>query len=87
MDAAGGMPSRRTGAEVGLDDASQDGNSSASRILTRPGEGCEIPRDTRYRDAFANPGNHVVQVQVVENRGTTVTGPLQSGPPWSGRPV
>jgi hypothetical protein len=78
-------------------DAPQDGDSFASRILTRTGtlvvdlgtadqwidgagEGCEIPRDTRYRDVFANPGNYVVQVQVVENQGTPVTGPLQSRP-------
>lgn len=78
-------------------DAPQDGDGFASRILTRTGtlvvdlgtadqwidgagEGCEIPRDTRYRDVFANPGNYVVQVQVVENQGTPVTGPLQSRP-------
>jgi hypothetical protein len=77
--------------------APQDGDSFASRILTRTGtlvvdlgtadqwidgagEGCEIPRDTRYRDVFADPGNYVVQVQVVENQGTPVTGPLQSRP-------
>ena len=78
-------------------DAPQDGDGFASRILTRTGtpvvdlgtadqwidgagEGCEIVRDTRYRDVFANPGNYVVQVQVVENQGTPATGPLQSRP-------
>ena len=78
-------------------DAPQDGDSIASRILTRTGtevvdlgtadqwidgagEGCEIPREGRYRDVFANPGNYVVEFRVVENQGTPATGPVRSGP-------
>jgi hypothetical protein len=78
-------------------DAPQDGDSIASRILTRAGaevvdlgtgdqwidgagEGCEIPSDDRFRQVFANPGNHVVEFRVVENQGTPVTGPVRSGP-------
>ena len=78
-------------------DAPQDGDSIASRILTREGaevvdlgtgdqwidgagEGCEIPSDDRYKQVFANPGNHVVEFRVVENQGTPVTGPVRSGP-------
>jgi hypothetical protein len=77
--------------------APQDGDSVASRILTRDGtevvdlgtadqwvegagEGCEIPGDDRFRDVFANPGNYVVEFDVVENQGTPVTGPVRSGP-------
>ena len=44
------------------------------------GSGCEIPRDDRYRDVFANPGRYVVEFEVVENQGTPRTGPLRSEP-------
>ncbi len=77
--------------------APQDGDSIASRILTRDGvevvdlgtgdqwiegagEGCEIPSDDRYKQVFANPGNHVVEFRVVEDQGTPATGPVRSGP-------
>lgn len=77
--------------------APQDGDSFASRILTRSGEevvdlgtadqwvkgageGCEIPRDERYRDVFSNPGNYIVEFQVIENQGTPPTGPVRSQP-------
>lgn len=77
--------------------APQDGDSFASRILTRAGaevvdlgtadqwidgagEGCEIPRDDRYKDVFANPGNYVVEFSVVENQGTPPTPPVRSQP-------
>ena len=78
--------------------APQDGDSFASRILTRAGtevvvdlgtadqwidgagEGCEIPRDNRYKDVFANPGNYIVEFQVVENQGTPPTPPVRSLP-------
>jgi hypothetical protein len=78
-------------------DAPQDGDSIASRILTRggaevvdlgtgdqwvdgAGEGCEIPKDDRYRQVFADPGAYVVEFRVVENQGTPATGPVRSGP-------
>jgi hypothetical protein len=78
-------------------DAPQDGDGIASRILTRAGAevvdlgtgdqwidgagtGCEIPRDDRYRDVFANPGRYIVEFRVVENQGTPPTGPVRSGP-------
>jgi hypothetical protein len=78
-------------------DAPQDGDSIASRILTRTGtvvvdlgtgdqwidgagEGCEIPRDNRYRDVFANPGNYIVEFRVIENQGTPRTDPVRSQP-------
>jgi hypothetical protein len=78
-------------------DAPQDGDGIASRILTRAGvevvdlgtadqwidgsgTGCEIPRDDRYRDVFANPGRYVVEFRVVENQGTPGTGPVRSLP-------
>jgi hypothetical protein len=78
-------------------DAPQDGDSFASRVLTRTGtvvvdlgtsdqwidgagEGCEIPRDTRYRDVFANPANYVVEFRVIENQGTPTTGAVRSQP-------
>ena len=77
--------------------APQDGDSIASRILTRAGaevvdlgtgdqwidgagEGCEIPSDDRYKQVFADPGNHVVEFRVVEEQGTPATGPVRSGP-------
>jgi hypothetical protein len=77
--------------------APQDGDSIASRILTRTGvevvdlgtgdqwiegsgEGCEIPRDGRYRDVFAHPGNYIVEFRVVENQGTPPTPPVRSQP-------
>ena len=77
--------------------APQDGDSFASRILTRAGaevvdlgtadqwidgagEGCEIPRDNRYKDVFANPGTYIVEFQVVENQGTPPTPPIRSLP-------
>ncbi len=75
----------------------QDGDSFASRVLTRAGaevvelgtsdqwidgagEGCEIPLDDRYRQVFANPGDHVVEFRVVEEQGTPATPPVRSGP-------
>jgi hypothetical protein len=78
-------------------DVPQDGDSIASRILTRTGtvvvdlgtgdqwvdgsgSGCEIPRGDRYLDVFTNPGNYVVEFEVVENQGTARTGPLRSRP-------
>jgi hypothetical protein len=78
-------------------EAPQDGDSFASRILTRSGdevvdlgtgdqwiegsgEGCEIPKDDRYRDVFANPGNYIVEFRVIEDQGTPPTGPVRSEP-------
>jgi hypothetical protein len=75
----------------------QDGDSFASRILTRSGvevvdlgtgdqwvdgagEGCEIPKDDRYRDVFANPGNYIVEFRVIEDQATPPTGAVRSEP-------
>ncbi len=44
------------------------------------GSGCEIPRDDRYLAVFSNPGNYVVEFEVVENQGTPRTGPVRSQP-------
>jgi hypothetical protein len=63
----------RAGAEV-LD------LGTADQWVEGAGEGCEIPRDDRYRDVFANPGGYVVEFQVVENQGTPATAPVRSGP-------
>jgi uncharacterized membrane protein YgcG len=43
-------------------------------------EGCEIPRDDRYRAVFADPGRYVVEFRVVEEQGTSPTPPIRSGP-------
>ena len=42
--------------------------------------GCEVIRDTRYRDVFANPGRYVVEMRVVADQGTPATGPVRSKP-------
>jgi hypothetical protein len=77
--------------------APQDGDSFASRILTRTGvevvdlgagdqwiegagEGCEVPKDNRYRDVFASPGNYIVEFRVIENQGTPATPLIRSQP-------
>ena len=44
------------------------------------GQGCEIPRDDRYRDVFANPGRYVVEFTVIENQGTPPTPAVRSQP-------
>ena len=43
-------------------------------------EGCEIPKDERYRQVFANPGDYIVEFRVVEEQGTPATAPVRSGP-------
>jgi uncharacterized membrane protein YgcG len=43
-------------------------------------DGCEIPRDDRYRDVFADPGQYIVEFRVVEEQGTPATPPIRSGP-------
>ena len=43
-------------------------------------EGCEIPRDDRYRDVFADPGQYIVEFRVVEEQGTPATPRIRSGP-------
>lgn len=43
--------------------------------------GCEIPLTARYREVFARPGDHVVEVRVVEQAGPGDGGRvLRSGP-------
>src|SRR5829696_908802 len=42
--------------------------------------GCESMRDEDFRDVFADPGQYVVEVKVVEDQGTPPTPPLVSGP-------
>ena len=44
------------------------------------GEGCEIPKDEGYREVFANPGNFVVEFEVVEDQGTPPEPPVRSEP-------
>ena len=53
---------------------------TADQWIDGAGEGCEIPRDDRYRDVFANPGNYIVEFRVVENQGTPATAPVRSQP-------
>ena len=53
---------------------------TADQWIDGAGEGCEIPRDDRFRQVFADPGNHVVEFQVVENQGTPPTAPVRSQP-------
>ena len=51
---------------------------TADQWVNGAGEGCEIPRDDRYRDVFANPGDYVVEFEVLENQGTPPTAPVRS---------
>ena len=53
---------------------------TADQWVDGAGEGCEIPRDNRYKDVFANPGNYIVEFRVVENQGTPPTPPVRSQP-------
>ena len=53
---------------------------TADQWIDGAGEGCEIPRDDRYKDVFANPGNYIVEFRVVENQGTPPTPPVRSQP-------
>jgi len=43
-------------------------------------EGCEIPRDGRYRDVLAHPDRYIVEFRVVEEQGTQATAPVRSRP-------
>jgi hypothetical protein len=52
---------------------------TADQWVKGAGEGCEIPRDDRYRDVFADPGSYVVEFRVIENQGTPPTPPVRSG--------
>jgi hypothetical protein len=53
---------------------------TADQWIEGAGEGCEIPRDERYRDVFANPGNYIVEFRVIENQGTPPTPLVRSQP-------
>jgi hypothetical protein len=53
---------------------------TADQWIDGAGEGCEIPRDDRFRQVFANPGNYVVEVEVVERQGNPATVPVRSQP-------
>lgn len=53
---------------------------TADQWVDGAGEGCEIPRDNRYRDVFANPSKYLVEFRVIENQGTPPTGPIRSLP-------
>jgi hypothetical protein len=54
---------------------------TADQWIEGSGEGCEIPKDEGYRAVFANPGNFVVEFQVIENQGTPSTAsPIRSQP-------
>lgn len=64
----------RDGAQVVVD------LGTADQWIDGAGEGCEIPRDDRYRDVFANPRDYVVEFRVVENQGTPPTPPVRSLP-------
>ena len=43
-------------------------------------KGCELPRDDRYLNVFAHPGNYIFEFRVVENQGTPPTSPVRSHP-------
>jgi len=43
-------------------------------------EGCELMDDEDFRTVFADPGQYVVEVRVVEEQGTPATPPVRSGP-------
>ena len=53
---------------------------TADQWIEGAGEGCEIPRDERYRDVFANPGRYIVEFDVVEDQGTPPEPPVRSQP-------
>ena len=53
---------------------------TADQWIEGAGEGCEIPRDDRYRDVFANPGSYIVEFDVVEDQGTPPEPPVRSQP-------
>lgn len=57
-----------------------DNLGTADQWVDGAGEGCEIPRDNRYRDVFANPSKYLVEFRVIENQGTPPTGPIRSLP-------
>ncbi len=57
---------------------------TADQWIEGASEGCEIPRDDRYRDVFANPGNYIVEFQVIEDQGTPATGPAIRSRPLEG---
>ena len=52
----------------------------ADQWIEGSGEGCEIPKDERYRDVFANPGNYIVEFDVIEDQGTPPEPPILSEP-------
>ena len=52
----------------------------ADQWIEGSGEGCEIPKDERYRDVFANPGRYIVEFDVVEDQGTPPEPPVRSQP-------
>ena len=53
---------------------------TADQWIEGAGEGCEIPKDERYRDVFANPGRYIVEFDVVEDQGTPPEPPVRSQP-------
>ena len=53
---------------------------TADQWIEGAGEGCEIPRDDRYRDVFANPDRYIVEFDVVEDQGTPPEPPVRSQP-------
>jgi hypothetical protein len=53
---------------------------TADQWIEGAAEGCEIPRNNGYRDVFANPGNYIVEFQVIENQGTPATPAVRSQP-------
>jgi hypothetical protein len=63
-----------------LDGAEVVDLGTADQWIDGAGEGCEIPRDDRYRDVFARPGDYVVEFRVVENQGTPPTPAVRSLP-------
>jgi hypothetical protein len=42
--------------------------------------GCEVMQDEDFRAVFADPGQYVVEFEVVEEQGTPATGAVHSGP-------
>lgn len=50
------------------------------QVVEGSASGCEIPLSSAYREVFARPGDHVVEVRVVQQPGAAARPAVRSGP-------